>query len=167
MYTDESGNIHYYDNQTDNYQQHHFQLHWNEKINSNWSSNFALHYTKGKGYYEEYVEDQSFSDYGLMPSENGDVTDLIRQKWLDNDFYGTTFSLNFKKQKWEVLFGGSWNRYEGDHFGKVIWTQLSSQTELRNKYYEDKATKNDGTTFLKANYQLFSKWNLFADIQYF
>ena len=166
MYTDELGNIHFYDNQTDNYQQHHFQLHWNEKINSNWSSNVALHYTKGKGYYEEYVEDQSFSKYGLMPFGNVGITDLVRQKWLDNDFYGTTFSLNFKTQKWEALFGGSWNKYEGDHFGKVIWTQLASQTELRNKYYEDNATKNDGTTFLKVNYQMFSKWNLFADIQY-
>ena len=67
LFTDESGNTRFYDNQTDNYQQDHYQLHWNEKISANWSTNLAFHYTKGKGYYEEYQEDQAFSDYGLAP----------------------------------------------------------------------------------------------------
>jgi iron complex outermembrane receptor protein len=98
MYTDAFGNTRFYDNQTDNYQQDHFQLHWNEKVSENWSTNVALHYTKGSGYYEEYQNAQSFADYGLTPIDvNGttiNTTDLIRQKWLYNDFYGTTFSAN-------------------------------------------------------------------------
>jgi iron complex outermembrane receptor protein len=166
LYTDELGNTKFYDNQIDNYQQHHFQLHWNEKLNSNWSTNLALHYTKGNGYYEEYVEDQSFSDYGLTAPENITLTDLVRRKWLDNDFFGTTFSIDYKKEKLEVLFGGSWNKYFGDHYGQVIWTKIATPSALRNKYYENTATKIDGTSFLKVNYQLFQKWNLFADLQY-
>jgi len=102
IYTDEFGKIRFYDNETDNYQQDHYQLHWNEKIAENWSTNFALHYTKGKGYYENYKEDASFADYNLTPinigSETISETDLIRQKWLDNDFYGTTFLLITKKK---------------------------------------------------------------------
>jgi iron complex outermembrane receptor protein len=166
LYTDDQGNTRFYDNQTDNYQQHHFQLHWNEKLNSNWSSNIALHYTKGSGYYQEYVEDQSFSDYGLTAPQNATTTDLVRQQWLDNDFFGTTFSLNCKKEKAEMVFGGSWNKYFGDHFGQVIWTKIATQSALREKYYDNSAIKIDGTAFLKVNYQLFRKWNLFVDIQY-
>ena len=166
IYTDAQGNTQFYDNQTDNYQQHHFQLHWNEKINPNWSSNIALHYTKGNGYYEEYASGESLADYGLIPSGDIDVSDLVRQKWLDNDFYGTTFSLNYKKEKLDLIFGGSWNQYLGDHFGKVIWTQLLTQNPLGGKYYQDEATKTDANTFLKVNYQWFPKWNLFADLQY-
>lgn len=166
LYTDDDGNTRFYDNQTDNYQQHHFQLHWNEKLSQNWSSNVALHYTKGNGYYEEYVEDQSFADYGLTPPQNSTVTDLVRRKWLDNDFFGTTFSLHLNKEKLDLLIGGSWNKYLGDHFGQVIWTKITAASALRKKYYDNAAVKIDGTSFVKANYQLFQKWNLFADIQY-
>lgn len=166
MFTDEFGNVRFYNNQTDNYQQDHFQLHWNEKIASNWNTNLAVHYTKGKGYYEEYAEDQDFSAYGFLPLASINTTDLVRQKWLDNDFYGTTFSVNYKKQNLDVILGGSWNKYNGDHFGKVIWARYASQSELDDHYYEDNAIKIDGTMFLKANYQITSKLSLYGDLQY-
>ncbi|HEY6142158.1 MAG TPA: TonB-dependent receptor [Flavobacterium sp.] len=169
MFTDESGNTQFYDNQTDNYQQDHYQLHWNEKVAENWNTNLAFHYTKGKGYYEEYQENQNFSDYGLEPiadTPTVTTTDLIRQKWLDNDFYGTTFSANYKKERLDLIFGGAYNRYEGDHFGKVIWARFASQTELGDRYYEDFSTKNDGNVFAKANYQLLDNLNIYGDLQY-
>ncbi|WP_165929392.1 TonB-dependent receptor [Flavobacterium rhamnosiphilum] len=165
-FTDEQGKDRFYDNETDNYQQDHAQLHWNEKIAANWSTNFALHYTKGKGFYENYKEDADFSDYGLQPVGVLTTTDLIRQKWLDNDFYGTTFSTNYKKDKLDVIFGGGWNKYEGSHFGKVIWARFASQSELGDRYYDDFATKTDGTVFAKVNYQITEKLSLFGDLQY-
>lgn len=165
-FTDEQGNARFYDNETDNYQQDHSQLHWNEKISENWSTNFALHYTKGKGFYENYKEDADLADYGLQPVGAITTTDLIRQKWLDNDFYGTTFSANYKKEKLDVIFGGGWNKYEGSHFGKVIWARFASQSELGDRYYDDYAVKTDGTVFAKANYQITEKLSLFGDLQY-
>ncbi|WP_310378554.1 TonB-dependent receptor domain-containing protein [Flavobacterium sp.] len=166
IFTDEFGTTRFYDNETDNYQQDHYQLHWNEKISENWSANFALHYTQGKGYYENYKEDADFSDYGLLTVVGQTATDLVRQKWLDNDFYGTTFSLNYKTQKLDAIFGGGWNKYEGDHFGKVIWARFASQSELGDRYYDDFGTKTDGTIFAKANYQISEKISLFGDLQY-
>jgi iron complex outermembrane receptor protein len=166
MFTDELGNPHYYDNETDNYQQDNYQLHWNEKISGNWNTNVALHYTKGKGYYENYEEDADFSEYGLLPVGTETSTDLIRQKWLDNDFYGATFSFNYTKENLEIIFGGAWNKYEGDHFGKVIWARFASQSELGDHYYDDSAVKVDGNIFAKANYKLTKKISLFADLQY-
>ena len=169
IYTDELGQTRFYNNETDNYQQDHYQLHWNEKVSNNWNTNLAFHYTKGKGYYENYKEEADFSSYGLTPiSINGNsinTTDLIRQKWLDNDFYGTTFSANYQSGAIEFIFGGSYNKYEGDHFGKVIWARYASQSELGDHYYDDYASKTDGTAFAKANYKVNEKWSLFGDLQ--
>ena len=168
MFTDEFGQTRFYDNETDNYQQDHYQLHWNEKISGNWSTNLAFHYTKGKGYYENYKEDQDFADYGLSPISDAPsvtTTDLVRQKWLDNDFYGTTFSAIYKADQLEVILGGGWNKYEGDHFGKVIWARYASKSELGDYYYDDAATKTDGNIFAKANYQITEKISLFGDLQ--
>jgi iron complex outermembrane receptor protein len=166
MYTDESGNVRFYDNETDNYQQDHYQLHWSESFSDKWSSNLAVHYTKGKGYYENYKEDATMSDYGLQPVGAVTTTDLVRQKWLDNDFYGTTFSIKYKDEKLDVIFGGGWNKYEGDHFGKVIWARYASQSELGDHYYDDFSTKTDGNIFAKANYQLTEKLSFYGDLQY-
>lgn len=166
MFTDEFGNTRFYDNEVDDYQQDHYQLHWSEKFSSNWSTNLALHYTKGKGFYENYKEDADFSDYGLTPFGTEVSTDLVRQKWLDNDFYGTTFSVNYKNEKADFIFGGGWNRYEGNHFGKVIWTRLASTSELGDHYYDDFAVKTDANVFAKINYQIVPKLSLFGDLQF-
>ncbi|WP_396186665.1 TonB-dependent receptor [Flavobacterium sp.] len=168
MFTDEFGKPRFYDNQTDNYQQDHYQLHWNERISANWTTNLAFHYTKGKGYYEEYKEDQDFADYGLMPIAEAplvNTTDLVRQRWLDNDFYGTTFSANYKTEMLDLILGGGWNKYEGDHFGKIIWARFASQSELGDHFYDDFSTKTDGNIFAKANYKVSDKWSLFGDLQ--
>ncbi|MGO4904660.1 TonB-dependent receptor [Flavobacterium sp. W20_MBD1_R3] len=165
-FTDEQGNARFYDNETDNYQQDHSQLHWNEKISERWSTNFALHYTRGEGFFENYKEDADFADYGLQPVGGVSTTDLVRQKWLENDFYGTTFSATYKEEKLDVIFGGGWNKYEGDHFGKVIWARNASQSELGDRYYDDYANKTDGNVFAKANYQITEQLSLFGDLQY-
>jgi iron complex outermembrane receptor protein len=169
MFTDEFGQTRFYDNETDNYQQDHYQLHWSEKVSEKWNTNLAVHYTKGKGYYENYIEDADFSSYGLTPIIIGgttiNTTDLVRQKWLDNDFYGTTFSANYKSEKLDVILGGAWNKYEGSHFGKVIWARYASTSELGDRYYDNAATKTDGNIFAKANYQITEKISLFGDLQ--
>jgi len=166
MYTDEAGNTRFYDNETDNYNQDHYQLHWSESISDKWSTNFALHYTKGKGYYENYKEDADMAEYALNPVGAVTTTDLIRQKWLDNDFYGTTFSAKYVTEDLNVIVGGGWNKYEGDHFGKVIWARYASQSELGDHYYDDYSAKTDGNVFAKANYQFTEKLSLYGDLQY-
>ena len=163
MYTDEFGNTQFYDDETDNYWQHHFQLHWSEKWSEKWTSNIALHYTLGKGYFEQYREDETLADYNL-PDFNGNFTsDLVRKRWLDNDFFGTTFSLNYRTPKTDILFGGAVNRYLGKHFGEVVWTQF--YTPNTKKYYDNIGNKDDVNFYVKAS-QTFGKINFFADLQY-
>jgi len=163
QYTDASGAIKFYNNEIDNYNQNHFQLLWNQKYATNWQSNVALHYTIGKGYFEQYKEDASFTDYNLPAFMGITTTDLVRKRWLDNDFFGATYSINYNTKKTDIMIGGAANRYLGKHFGEVVWTQY--YVPSRNRYYDNYGNKDDVNFYTKASQQ-FGKLNIFADLQY-
>ena len=164
MYFDENGNMQFYDNETDNYWQNHFQLHWSEKWSEKWVSNVALHYTIGKGYFEQYKEDEDLTDYNLPEFNGNPISDLVRKRWLDNDFFGATFSLNYRNNKTDLLFGGAANRYLGLHYGEVVWTQ--NYIPNPNRYYDNYGNKDDVNFYAKISQGLNSKLNLFVDLQY-
>ncbi len=170
QFTDDEGNIQFYDNEVDNYKQDHFQLHWNQTLSDEWQTNIALHYTRGRGFFEQFREDDDFETYGIQPvvidGELISTTDLVRRRWLDNDFYGTVFSIQHNPENWNVILGGGWNQYLGDHFGEVIWARFAGNSNIRDRYYEDDSEKSDFNVFAKATYQLRGKWNLFGDLQY-
>lgn len=169
MYTDDNGNIQFYDNQTDNYQQDHYQLHWVQNWGNDWRSHAALHWTKGEGYYENYRVNRSATDYGLTPvTLDGEFitrTDLVDQKWLRNDFYGAVYHVNYQDANWDVILGGGLHRYVGDHFGDVIWARSLPMGAPRIRYYEDDARKDDVNGYLKATYSLGEKWQFYGDLQ--
>lgn len=169
IYLDDEGNIQFYDNEVDNYKQDHYQLHWNQRYNNNWSTNVGLNYTYGRGYFEQYKEDESFSDYDLTPivigGETIDETDLIRRRWLDNDFYVITASAIYKDDTKNIQFGGSYSTYDGDHFGEIIWSEFASDSEIRDRYYDGNGKKNDFSLFAKTTYQLNDKVSLYGDLQ--
>ncbi|MBL7473932.1 TonB-dependent receptor [Robertkochia sediminum] len=168
---DENGNIvDFYDNEVDNYKQDHTQLHWNQQWSPYWSSNIALHYTYGRGYFEQYRQDDDFDTYGLEPvnidGELVNTTDLIRRRWLDNDFYGTTFSVQYQKDNLKIITGGAWNRYEGDHFGEIIWARYAGDSDYKDRYYDDTSVKTDLNFYSKLNYRLDNGLGFYADMQY-
>lgn len=159
-----------YDNQTDNYQQDHYQLLTSHQLARGLSLTANLHYTKGRGYYEQFREGNDLSDYGLPPvALGGDTvrtTDLVRRRWLDNDFYGTVFSLDYDSYKrLKFSFGGGWNRYTGKHFGEVIWARFASTGNIRHRYYDNDATKTDFNLYGKATYQFTDAFNGYTDLQ--
>ena len=163
-YTDEDGNVHYYKNQTDNYKQTHYQLFYSLELNSALNMNAALHYTKGRGFYEQFKDDALYSDYELSNSDYTE-TDLTRQKLMKNDFYGATYSLNYNENGISATIGGAWNRYDGDHFGKILWAEHGG---IANNYewYFNNGEKTDYNTFAKVNIELNSQLSAYADIQY-
>ena len=170
LYTDENGDIQFYDREEDNYKQDHFQLLWNETISPLWSTNIAFHYTYGRGYFEQFREDDDFATYGFSPIlVNGELvntTDLVRRRWLNNDFYGTVFSVKYDKDRINLILGGGWNSYNGDHFGEVIWARFAGNSMIRDRYYDDDSKKTDFNMFGKINYEIFEKWRLFGDLQF-
>ncbi|MFK7834553.1 MAG: TonB-dependent receptor [Winogradskyella sp.] len=166
---DDNGVLRFYDREVDDYKQDHFQLHWNERYSSNWSTNIGLNYTYGRGFFEQFREDDNFETYGLNPltvdGQTVNTTDLVRRRWLDNDYYVFNASANYKNNNLDMIFGGSFSHYDGDHFGEVIWAEFASQSDIRDRYYEGNGKKNDFSVFSKANYRLNDRLKLYGDLQ--
>ena len=169
IFTDAQGNIRFHDNEVDDYKQDHYQLHWNQRYNNYWSSNLGLNYTYGRGFFEQYRENDRFSTYGFEPVEVGEETinrtDLIRRRWLENDFYVINANATYKNNILEVTSGAFYSHYKGDHFGEVIWARFAPGSEFGDQYYFSDASKDEFTVFSKATYRINNQWQLFADLQ--
>lgn len=169
--TNRTYNPYTYDNQVDDYQQDNYQLISSFKLSQNWTFNPTLFYTKGRGFYEQYRESQSFANYGLpnviIGRDTIKRTDLVRRKWLDNDFYGATYSLDYNSnKKFSANIGGGWNKYDGDHFGEIIWAKNASTSNIRYRWYESNSIKTDFNIYTKGYYQVSEALNFFGDLQY-
>ncbi|KJD31709.1 TonB-dependent receptor [Tamlana nanhaiensis] len=160
---DRRQNPYTYDNETDNYWQNHYQLHWNERISNNWSTNIGLNYTKGEGYFEQYKPEETAADFDNLIEEGSDV---IVRRWLDNHFYVINANVTYKTSGLELISGGSYNTYSGDHFGEVIWgSDLAEGTNIRDRYYFGDAKKSDFSVFSKATFKLAETLTGFVDLQ--
>lgn len=154
-----------YDNQVDNYEQNHYQLHFSHKFNDNLSANLSGNLTTGKGYYEEFVAQDQLKNYFLNTSNPDDSGDVIRRKWANSNFYALVYSLNYKKENFEIFTGGSYTNYGGSRFGEVLSNTFSSNLPITFEYYNSKIIKNDFSNYIKASYNLNKKLILFGDIQ--
>lgn len=170
VYFDDNGAMKYYDNQTDNYSQTHYQLHWLQRLNRSLNVNVAAHYTRGKGYYEDYKQERKYAEYGIeAPVVDGSAlkkTDLVRQKWLDNHFAGLTWSLNYTGNSLSASVGGAASRYDGDHFGKVIWVRNASKLDIGKDWYRNNGVKDDANVYAKMTAELLPSLFVNADAQY-
>ena len=162
---DADGNIvDYYDNETDNYQQHHNHLIWDQRYGNGWKSNTTLYYTRGKGYYENYRQGEILADFGV--ENNFMETDLVRQKWLDNHFYGLNFNLeNQQLGNLKFFTGISASQFKNDHYGKVIWVKDFENQRTDFEFYRNKSNKDDLSAYVKALYKI-NDFEIFGDLQY-
>lgn len=168
-----NSNFYTYDNEVDNYSQTHYQLHFAQEVNPEVNFNASLHYTKGGGYFEQFREGDDFADYpniGFSQAVfNGDTistTDLIRRRWLDNDFYGFVYGVNYKPgENFQLTIGGGANQYDGAHFGEIIWARFAGNSDIRGRYYDNDARKRDINTYAKAIFQISDKLSGYADVQ--
>ncbi len=180
----EDGSIGFYDNQEDNYQQDHYQLHWSQKINEKMNFNTALHYTYGRGYYEEYYQQDFLGNYPIGVQYFGfdsvlvdgkynyfyrdsvSHTDLIARRWLDNQFFGGTYAFYYSTDNISLTVGGAFNKYaNARHFGEIIWSRFSGNTNIRDKFYDNTSNKTELNSFVKINYTPVYQIRLFADLQ--
>ena len=175
-YYDEQGNRHYYDGQTDNYHQQHYQLLWNQRLAHELSLSVTAHYTKGDGYYEEYKPERKLTEYMPIYLPTSDIdpgtlkSDLIRQMKMDNNFYAVVASLVYNnRENIEATFGGGWNKYDGDQFGLVTWVKnppMGIDLKPDFEYYRSNGKKTDWNVYGKVNYDFFRGFNGFIDLQY-
>ena len=129
----------------------------------------SLNYTYGRGYFEQYREDEDFETYGFTPIELGgeviNTTDLVRRRWLDNNYYVINANVNYKDSSVDIVGGLFYSYYGGDHFGEVIWAQNAGGSQLGDRYYFGTGTKNEFTVFSKATWRIDNAWSVFADLQ--
>ena len=160
---DRTQNPYTYDNETDNYWQDHYQLHWIETLNTNWSTNIGLNYTRGKGYFEQFKDGRSAADYNNLINEDSDV---VVRRWLDNHFYVANANATYRKNGIEIISGISYSDYTNDHYGEIIWgSDLASGTNIRDRYYLSISDKSDFSIFSKATFRMSEKLQAFLDIQ--
>ena len=166
-YKDENGNVAYYNNQTDNYHQQHYQLLFNQILTDRLNLNVTLHYTHGNGYYEQYKKSQSLYKYAFPAPADTLVSDLIRRKIVKSDFYGTVLSMNYKNERLQATFGGGWNKYDNNHYGNVIWVrQSNTNINPNHKYYDNMAHKQDANAYAKVDYEFLPGLSAYGDLQY-
>ena len=162
-------NSYTYENEVDNYAQTHYQLHYSKNLNQKTILNIAGHFTHGEGYYEQEKLDQALLDYNLsniiLTNDTITSTDLIRRKWLNNDFGGITFSVKHVKENLNLIFGGAANKYSGQHYGNIIWAEYASNGNYNHEYYRNIATKFDNNIYLKSNYKASNNTSVFLDLQ--
>ena len=163
-------NSYTYENETDNYWQDHYMLHYNKQLANSGTFNLGLHFTHGEGYYEQYKNGQDFADYRLnsviIGNDTLTETDLIRRKWLDNDFYGAVFSYNNSLNKLDYTLGGGWNTYDGRHYGVVRWAEYASNSQIDHIYYDNDGIKTDFNLYAKGLYQYSDDITVYADLQH-
>lgn len=166
-YKDADGNTKFYKDQIDDYHQQHYQLHWSQRFLPELTLNMALHYTRGLGYYETYKKDRTLYEYAIKPVGGQETSDLVRRKYSSADFYGTTFSLQYKKKGLDAILGGGWNKYDGRHYGQVVWVrQYLGNLEPDKEYYRNWAHKQDFNIFARASYEFVKGLIAYADLQY-
>ncbi|MEO9571133.1 MAG: TonB-dependent receptor [Polaribacter sp.] len=164
---DRTYNHYTYDNEVDNYNQKHYQLHLDEKLNDFYTLNISGNYTKGEGYFEQFKPHEEAGDYFPNSLDADDEGEVIRRRWLSNDFYALVSSLNYKKEKLNLTLGGGANVYKGDHFGEVIWDSFpTAQIAYEEEYYFSDAQKTAFNTYLKAEYKINEHFYAFGDVQY-
>ena len=160
---DRRQNPYTYENEVDDYNQNHYQLHWNKKLNNNWSTNLGLNYTKGSGFFEQYKTDEKAEDFNNIINDNSNV---IVRRWLDNNFYVINFNATFKNKNLNLISGLSYSNYSGDHFGEVIWgNDLVTDASIGDRYYMSDALKKDLNIFSKATYSISEEFSAYLDLQ--
>ncbi len=160
---DRRQNPYTYENETDNYWQDHYQLHWNEKLNAQWSTTVGLNYTRGKGYFEQFKSGVSAAAYNNLVQ---DKSNAIVRRWLDNHFYVANGTLTYNNDNLEVISGVSYSKYKNEHYGELIWgNALATNTQWGDRYYQSNSTKQDWSVFSKVNFNVTDELKAFVDLQ--
>jgi iron complex outermembrane receptor protein len=171
IYDDDGNVVRYYVNQTDNFKQDHTQLHLSQVLSPSTTLSAALHYTFGRGYYENYNQDESFASLGLPNLVIGDSLiesgDFVTRKWLKNHFYGATFSILHEASNFDLTFGGGYHRFTpASHFGEIIWGEFAVGQVPGQRYYEGESDKSDVNLYGKIQFRFTDRLSGFADVQW-
>lgn len=155
--------------EVDDYGQTHAQLIHQRQLSSAIDLNLTTHYTRGKGFFEQYKASQTLTDYQLeLPGTPEATSDLIRRRWLDNHFFGLIGTVKWQPDPTtaSATLGAAWNEYRGNHFGEVTWSRTMGTAEQGHRYYDNDAVKRDLSSYVQGLWTPSWMWSWYADLQY-
>ena len=171
-YEDEYGNLHYYDNETDNYRQHHLQLNYTHSFTDRLAWSTTFNYTRGDGYYENYKAGKSFSKYLMENPVVGGVEydegDFITREALANDYFVLNSDVRYSSDVFSLTAGVNLSRYDGDHIGTVLWNNVlgDSYDYDSHNWYLNNGLKHELNAFARSEVRVAPWMTAFADLQY-
>lgn len=170
QYYDDGGNVHYYDNEIDSYRQHYAQALYTREFRHNLSWSTVFNFTKGDGYYENYVYDKKYSKYGLENQVIDDVEykrgDFIIRQAMDNSYYALSSNLSYNAGPLRTTLGASFSFYDGDHFGNMLWAKYNANIPQNYSWYLNTGKKTELNAFLRGEWDINSTFTAFADLQF-
>lgn len=160
----------YYDNESDNYRQHHVQAFYTQELGKSLFLNVGVNYTNGFGYYEQYKQDEAFTSMNILnqilDGTTFTTTDLIRRKNMSNDFYTAHVNLKYEKNGLNLQAGSMYTYYNGDHFATLLWAKNNENIPAGYEWVRNNAQKRDANAFVKAEYAFLKGFNAYIDLQY-
>lgn len=170
QFYDSAGNVHYYDNETDNYYSNIVQFTYSNVLSEQLSLNIGLNYNHGYGYYENYKMNQKFKKFGLTPQLVNDSlyksSDIIRRKLMKNNFYTGNITINYITDQLNIIGGIMASSYAGDHYGELKWVKLNQNIPSNYEWYMNDANKKELNIFTKGTYRVTDAFSIFGDLQY-
>lgn len=187
-YNDAFGNLHYYDGESDNYTQQHLQLNYTHSFNAPLTWSTTLNYTKGDGYYEQYKAGKELSAYAFdSPVIKDGISyvkgDFIVNKSMDNSHLVLKSDLQYKGERLKTSGGIYLSRYDGLHFGTVVWSNLHGRLDggsphnglgfgkgtgsgTGHKWYDNSSVKSEIDAYARAEYDIAQGLTGYADLQF-
>ncbi|UCD64759.1 MAG: TonB-dependent receptor [Candidatus Zixiibacteriota bacterium] len=153
-----------YNNETDNFNQPHYQLHNVYRVNDRTTLYNTLYYIRGKGYYEQFKDDRDYFEYNISPTltnidpstaepyESGDV---VRQQWVEKNQTGWNPRVDIAHEKGQHSLGGSFYYFDSDHWGQVVWAEhIDGPLDPRHRYYQYYGKKYVASVYGQEYYHL-------------
>ena len=166
-YYDEYGNVYYYDNQTDNYAQHHVQLQYTHAFSDALTLSATANYTRGDGFDEYYKVNKKLKNFGLPKETQPARSDLTYRKVMDNNLWTLQSTLRYRAEKLEVTGGVNLSHYTGGHWGELLWIKaLPDGGYPCDNWYRNGGVKTDGSAFVRAEWRPVEWLTAYTDLQY-
>ena len=166
-YYDQYGNVRYYDNDTDNYTQHHLQLNYTRLFAERFVWTTTFNWTKGDGYYENYKAGKRFSRYNFIFDEDSEGDFIVREA-MDNHYFVLNSDLRYSSERLTLTAGVNVSRYDGDHIGKVLWNDVlgDDYDYSSHKWYLNNGLKQEANAFVRSEWAPLNWMTAYADMQY-
>ncbi len=164
-----------YDNETDNFNQPHYQLHNTYRLSDRMTLSNTLYYVRGKGYFEVQAPDALMEDFGIdsghiaIDTSTGQrfaSSDVVRQDHVHKNQWGWNPRLDIDHERGRHSVGAAGYYFESTHFGNVTWAQhVIGELDPGHQFYRWYGRQWVGSVYAEELYDVAESWTVQATVQ--